>query len=915
MGLKANRMPGWEDIEQRQELRNTSPFIDYPVRSVGPIVQGARIVDLAVNPSNTKFFYVAYASGGLFKTENKGNSFEPIFDNQGTLTIGDIALAPSDEKIIYVGTGENNSSRSSYAGSGIYKSDDGGQNWKQLGLDNIQHTGRIIVHPKQPNTVWVASLGALYSANPQRGVYKTTDGGKTWDKTLFVNDSTGVIDLVINPENPDQLWAATWERSRQAFDFVGNGEGSAVYRSDDGGENWQKMAAGLPEGKGMGRIGLAISPSETNVLYALVDNQSEEQKEKDKTEKGKLQARDFVDMSVADFQEIDNVALKEFLEENGFPKKYTPESIKKDVSDEKYLPSALADYLGDAVTAMMETTVKGAELYRSDNSGESWYKVNEQSMDGIYYTYGYYFGEVRVSPDNSDELYVLGVPLVKSTDGGKTFKQVGEKVHADQQSMWIDPNDSHHILLGNDGGLYESYDGAASFRHINNMTVGQFYSVAVDMEEPYNIYGGMQDNGTLYGSSKSIPNETENWKEIMGGDGMFVVLDPRDSKVVYTGFQFGNYYRRNFRTGEDKYITPVRELGEPALRYNWRTPVVMSPHNADIIYTASQKLYRSMDQGDNWEAISGDLTKDLPQGNVPFSTITSISESPLKFGLLYVGTDDGNIQRSKDGGNTWELINNGLPEGLWVTKIQASPHEEGTVFVSLSGYTKDDFTTYVYKSTDFGNTWTSLKGNLPAEPVNIVLQDAVNPDLLYVGREHGTYISLNGGSNWNFVYNIPNVASYDMVVHPRENELVIGTHGRSVYVMDVKPLQEMKGKENEAVIAFPTESLKFSKRWGVQRFAFIEAKEPKVDFLYYIGQNSQTIKVEIYNQEGALVRDLIADGSKGFHQLSWDVKKASYKGKGSRRKEVGEREYAQKGTYTLKFINGNSVAETTFEII
>ena len=902
-------------VKSRSDQLANSLLSNYPVRNVGPVEQGGRISDIEVVPGNPKHYYVGYASGGIFYTKNNGITFDPIFENQGFLGIGDFALAPSNPQIIYVGTGEKNSSRSSYAGSGIYRSNDGGKTWSHLGLSNTQHIGRIIVHPTNPETVWVASLGALYTNNVDRGIYKSTDGGKTWHKTLFVNDSTGAIDLVLHPQNPNQLLASTWERSRKAWDFKEGGPGSSIYRSEDGGNTWVKSAAGFPEGNGVGRIGLEISASNPDIVYALLDNQEETREEVVRPSDGSLQIQDFINMTRDQFLALDDKKLDAFIRSSGYPQKYNARVVKREVRSGKYEPKALAEYFGDANAALFNTNVKGAEVYRSDDGGKTWSKANSYALDGVYFTYGYYFGEVRVDPKDSDKIYIFGVPLLKSLDGGKTYHRLDTmgRVHVDHQALWINPDDPEHLLLGNDGGLYQSYDEGASWLHINNVSVGQFYSISVDMEKPYNVYGGLQDNGVRKGSSTSIPNRTESWDGIFGGDGMFVYADPRNSNTVYAGSQFGFYMRLNLEPdGRPSRITPRHDIGEPPLRYNWRTPIMISPHNADVIYMAAQKVYRSMNQGDDWESISGDLTKNLPNGNVPYSTITSMSESKFKFGLVYIGTDDGNIQVTKNGGGSWELINNGLPVRKWVSGVFASPHDEGTVFAALNGYREDDFKTYVYMSADYGKTWTSVKGNLPESVANVIIQDPVQPELLYTGLDIGSYVSFDKGKTWSLLSGIPNAPSYDMVVHPRDYELVVGTHGRSVYVADAKPLQAVAEKgESTPVIAFEMESMRYFGRWGERRNEYTEPFTPSTSIMYYVGIPANEITVTIKTEKGEVLREMKASGKKGFQKLSWDLKKTEYDKKG---KATGNLSYIERGKYTIELKNGTSTATTTFEL-
>jgi photosystem II stability/assembly factor-like uncharacterized protein len=891
--------------KQKEMLQQNSIFKEYPIRSIGPCTMGGRIVDVAVNQRDNKKFYVAYASGGVFKTDNNGQTFTPIFDNQARLTVGDIELSPANENLLWVGTGENNSSRSSYAGFGVYKSEDGGKSWIHCGLENTQHIGRVVAHPSDVNTAWVASIGALYSKNTDRGVYKTTDGGKTWRKTLYLNDSTGVIELIVNPLNPKQLWAGAWERARKSWDFKENGAQSGLYLSEDGGETWTRVTNGLPEAKYIGRIGLDIALSQPNTLYMVLDNQEKFKKAEEPEEDNKLKfkLKDFEKMAKEDFSKLNEADLDSFLLKSGFPSKYKAKLVKEDVQKGKYLPSALSNYFKNANDDLVTGEVKGAEVYRSDDGGKSWRKMNTYHLEGVFSTYGYYFAQIRVSPLNPEVIYIHGVPFLRSEDGGKTFKSIApfNKVHADHHALWINPKDDNHIILGNDGGLYLSYDRGNQYWHINNVAVGQFYTVDVDMEKPYNVYGGLQDNGVYMGSSLSAPDDPEAWKSIMGGDGMYVQVNPKNSKLIYTGFQFGNHFR--LENGKNTYITPKHDLGEAAYRFNWRSPVILSKHNPDVVYFASNKLLRSMNKGDNWEVISGDLTKNLPQGDVPFSTISSFAESPLKFGLLYVGTDDGNVWLSKNGGGSWESIAVGLPADRWVSSIFSSAIDEKTVFISLTGYRFDEIKAYIYKSSDYGKTWTSIKGNLPDEAVNVIAQDAVNSDLLYCGTDEGAYLSLNGGVNWQALTgDFPNVATYDLIVHPRDNELVLATHGRSFYVMDVKPLQKMTGDNlKKPIIAYKAKALKYNKMWGKSRTPYSDKIEPKVELMYYLPNAVNKLNVIVKDANGLVINTLEGKTSAGFHTLKWNASTA-------------QGAYLSVGKYTLEFTDGRVKEEMSWEI-
>lgn len=896
-------------IQQRSALRVSSVFKNFPIRSVGPVVMSGRVTDIAVHPENPRIFYVGYGSGGVFKTTNSGNTMEPIFDHQdGALGVGDLEISRANPDVIWVGTGENNSSRSTYAGTGVYKSTDAGKTWSFSGLRGTQHIGRIVSHPTDENIAWVASLGALYSTNEDRGVYKTTDGGRTWNKSLFINDVTGVVDLVIHPTNPDILWATSWEKGRKAWDFTESGAGSAVYKSIDGGENWTKLTNGLPDGAHVGRIGIDVSQSNPDIIYAVVDNQFETKTEVEQNEDG-LSGTDFLEMNKRGFLNLDDKQLNSYLRSNRFPSEYTATSVKADIEANKYEPRALADYLGDANAALFNTSIIGLEVYRSNNGGENWEKVQDYPLEGVVFTYGYYFGEIRVDPNDPETIYTWGVPFLKSTDGGKTWEQKArnQPVHVDHHALWINPKDSEHILLGNDGGLYESHDGGENFIHHNTVAVGQFYTVNVDMEEPYNIYGGLQDNGTFKGSSQSTGNRERPWERIGGGDGMHVAPNPKNSDIVYVGFQYGNYSRRDLEKGENYRITPSHKLGEPRYRYNWNSPVNLSHHNPEIVYFGSQKLNRSLNEGKDWTPISPDLTNDLPNGDVPYSTLTTIAESPLSFNVIWAGTDDGNIQITRDAGSTWTKVSNNLPQHLWVSEIHASTYAEGTAYASLNGYRWDDFKTYIYKTTDYGKTWKSIRGNLPNEVVNVVVQDPVNPSVLYAGLDFGSYVSFDDGNEWHYLANMPNVASYDMIVHPRDLELVIGTHGRSIWVMDVKPLHKISDRLNEPITAIKPSDVRFSSRWGNQQTEWREPFMPEVELLYFINTKSEQagIVIDVMDESGNSITSLTTEGSNGFNTFNWNL-------------VVDESEdgytFLQKGTYTLVFKNGRSSHEVELEI-
>ena len=796
-----------ESLEKHKAMLASTPLKDFKARNVGPTNMSGRIVDIEV-AANRNTFYVAAASGGIWKTEDNGQSFTPIFDHQGALGIGAMALAPSDNNILWVGTGEDNSSRSTYAGNGIHKSTDGGKTWEHIGLVHSQHIGQIIIHPTNPDIVWVGSMGGLYSKNKERGLYKTTDGGKSWKKTLYIDDNTGIIDIQIHPTNPDVLLAASWERFRQAHDFIGNGKGSAIWRSEDGGDTWRKAVEGFPQDEFVGRIGFDFSLSNPNVVYALLDNQGKSDKPapeprrrgNQQQEENPLKLEDFKDMTLDQALALEDKRLESMARRSQFSTKYTASEIKRLLKTGKITTAQIANYNGGAVdanAAMFGQPIKGAEVYRSEDAGKSWKLVSESDIRQLYNTYGYYFGEIRVSTSDENEIFVLGVPLLVSRDGGKNFSRtdsIGDP-HSDHQAMWIDPKDSKHILLGNDGGLYRSYGGGARWDHMNTqMPISQFYSVMVDQATPYMIYGGMQDNGVWYGKSTNKPEDP--WEPLFGGDGMVVAVDTRDNDIVYTGSQFGNYARINKKTGERKRITPGHDIGNAPNRWNWRTPAELSYHNQDIVYMGSQYVYQSLDQGNTWTTISPDLTKNQKSGNVPYATLSVVEESPLEFGTLYAGSDDGNVWITRNNGGNWTSLNAGLPQDRWVSSISPSKYKEGRVYITLNGYRYDEFNTYVYKSEDYGKTWTSIKSNLPEEAANIIIEDPKMPNILYLGTDHGLYVSMDEGNNWNlFQGEIPNVAIYDMVIQERENHLIVGSHGRSVYVVDLKQIHELAQPE------------------------------------------------------------------------------------------------------------------------
>lgn len=864
-----------EAYQWRNKASNMQLAGNWNCTNIGPTIMNGRITDIDVNPLDAHEFYIAYASGGLWHTKNNGTTFQPIFDHETVMTIGDIAVHWAT-RTIYVGTGENNSSRSSYAGNGIYKSTDNGKTWEHLGLADSHHTGRLWVDGSDVNKIMVASLGHLYSKNQERGIFRSEDGGKTWSHTLFVNDSTGVVDLIADPIEKDVFYCSSWQRQRSAWNFSGAGQGSAIYKSNDAGKTWKRMTeltSGFPSGAFTGRIGLTASfKNNQTVLYAIVDNQESRESKTEKKEG--LTKEALKTMSVDTFLNLEDAKLDSYLKANDFPEKYSAKEVKKLLKKGKIEVKSLVEYLEDANSIMLETEIKGAEVYISNDGGQSWKKTHEGYIDGLYYTYGYYFGQISAHPFDSEVLYILGVPLLKSTDAGKTWKNInGDNQHGDHHVLWVNPSNPRHIFNGNDGGLNISYDGGESWTKCSMPAVGQFYAVQTDNAEPYNVYGGLQDNGVWMGPNSYTYSTSWHsdgnypYKSILGGDGMQVQVDPRDNNTVYTGFQFGNYFRLDMKSGYRKNISPKHELGDRPYRFNWQTPILISRHQPEIIYMGANKFLRSMDKGDQFKAISGDLTAGGKPGNVPFGTLTSIDESPLEFGLLYSGSDDGLVYVSKDGGNHWQDISKGLPTSLWVSRIVASQHQKSRVYVTLNGYRNDDFTPYVYVSEDFGLNWKSLGENLPHEAVNVIREDTEDENILFVGTDHGLYFSINRGQHFERLSKtLPNVAVHDLALQKKANEMVIGTHGRSLYKMDIAPIRKLMELKDSLFAIINIENIAYKTNWGKKFNAYFEVKQPTIKILYF-AQNAGKAHLSLSTENGVVRFNKEIDLSSGLNQL------------------------------------------------
>lgn len=901
-------------ISNKQQLAQNSLVKNLPFRSIGPTVMSGRVTDIAVNPLNPTEFYVGYASGGVWHTKNNGTSFEPILDSSPTQNVGALAV-DWKSRTIWVGTGEVNASRSSYAGIGLLMSSDNGKSWVNMGLKDSHHIAKILINPNNSNEIIVGVTGHLYSENDERGVFKSFDGGKTWNKTLFINGRTGIIEMDVHPNNFNVMYASSWEKDRKAWNFKGNGAGSAIYKSLDAGNTWTKVtteASGFPTGDGVGRIGLAVV--DENTVYAIHDNQFFREKENEDKDEG-LSKDDFKQMSKDTFLNIEDKKLEGFLRSNRFQEKYTAATVKKMIKNGDASPIDLAKYLEDANTLLFDTPVIGAEVYKSSDAGKTWNKTHKGYLDGIYYSYGYYFGKIHVDPNNRNAIYIYGVPILKSKDGGKTFTSISaDNVHADHHALWINPKMPGHLIDGNDGGINISYDDGENWIKCNTPAVGQFYAINVDNEKPYNVYGGLQDNGVWVGSHET--EEGVYWHQsgqypyemIMGGDGMQIEIDNRDSNIVYTGFQFGNYYRLNRTTNENTYIQPKHELGESPYRFNWQTPILLSKHNQDILYYGGNKLMRSLNQGDDWEAISPDLTTGGKKGNVAYGTITTISESPYQFGLIYVGSDDGYVHVTRNGGGDWKKISTSFPKDLWVSRVIASKHKKSRVYVTLNGYRWDDFTSYVYVSEDYGNTWKSIASNIPSSPVNVIREDSENENILFLGTDNGAYVSFNKGASWElFSEGLPNVAYHDMLVQPDAKDLVLGTHGRSIYVADISLLQQLSEANNNDLIVNSIEPMRAPRRWGNSFSPWSEPYDPSIDIQFFSPSEGK-VTISVSNENGDALQQWKEDADKGFNISKYDVS-LSEKGKKALEKSGLKVSKSQNGKYYLP--KGNYMVEVT----
>ncbi|MBI2901744.1 MAG: PDZ domain-containing protein [Planctomycetes bacterium] len=861
---------------------NDPPFGEFRWRQVGPCNMGGRITDIAVVESRPHHFYVAAATGGVWKTTNNGTTWTPVFDRGGTASIGDIAVAPSNPDVIWVGTGEANARNSVTHGDGVYKSVDGGKTFAHAGLRETRFIGRVAVHPTNPDIVYVAALGSIYVPSRDRGLYRTADGGKTWECVLFLNEDTGCIDVAIDPEKPDVVYAAAYEVRRDAFSGSGSpsrfGPAAGLYRSEDGGKTWGKLARGLPA-VGTGRIGIDVWRKDPRVVVAIVEAAHSSEGEGGAAYMG-IRGED-QEQGIA-LTRVSGPAEKSGLQVGDVIVEFDG---KKVASYEQLLAGIRAHKAGDKVKVKVlrggeEKTVEvtlerrpsGREaapqggVFRSEDRGETWTQMSTLNPRPFY------FSQIRVDPADDKRVFVLGIELHLSQDGGRKWNNNAARgVHSDFHAMWIDPRDPDHVITGTDGGVYVSYDGSRTWEHVANLPIGQFYAIGLDMRKPYRIYGGLQDNGSWGGPSRvrepSIGNE--HWEFLHGGDGFTCRVDPSDPWTVYCESQYGMPVRVDLRTGSKAGIRPKGS----ALRFEWNTPIELAPSDPKRLYIGAQKLFESSDRGAGWKEVSGDLTKTNS------GAITTIGLSPSDENVIWVGTNDGAVRVTRDRGKTWrEAKIPGMPELLWVTRVECGP-DARTAFVTAEGRRRGDLRPYVWKTADFGETWTALTAGLPEdEPVYVVRQDRRNPALVFLGTERTVYASLGGGRRWmKFGEGLPVVPVHDLAIHPRDGELVAGTHGRSLWIADVRPLQELSVGVllSKAHLFEPREETLWNPgrgKWFGGGKGFRGENPPSGATLwYYIGREPKEASLVVSTKGGEKIVSPAFAVSPGLHSIRWDL--------------------------------------------
>lgn len=838
-------------------------------REIGPAVTGGRIHDVEALPRDPSTIYVATASGGLWKSTNNGTTWTSLFDDQPVSTFGDLAIAPSNPGVIWAGTGEQNNRQSTSWGNGVYRSTDGGKTWTHLGLVETRHIGRIVVHPSDPDVAYVAALGNLWKPSPERGVFKTEDGGRTWLKVLYVDTLTGAVDLVMDPTDPNTLYAATYQRLRRTWGFNGGGPGSGIWKTTDGGRTWRKLTRGIPQGD-KGRIGLAISRTNPGVLNALIEHATE------------------------------------------------------------------------------------SGTYRTEDGGETWVKVNDLNPRPMYYSH------IFIDPTNERRVYVLATSAYQSEDGGRTFERLPTAptydvgVHSDFHALWIDPDRPQHFLLAGDGGLYETWDLGLTYRKIDNFAIGQFYDVGVDFREPYFVYGGMQDNHSWMGPSATRRWEgivNDDWKQIGFGDGMYWQPDPTSHRYVYGNSQNGSYTRVDAETGDRLDIRPVAPAGEPEYRWDWVSPSLVSRHNPSVVYLGGNRLFISRDRGLTWDR-TPDLTRQIDRdtltlmgvrgsepmlskndGTASFGEITTIAESPLDPDVLWVGVDDGNIQVSRDGGKTWDEVSRNLPtavRGAYVSRVLASAKSPGSAYVTLDAHRDGDFAPYVFYTADFGRTWVPRHGGLPTGSVKAIAEDPENPDLLFLGTEHALYLSHDAGSTWvRFMPNLPTTLYQDLVIHPRDRDLVVATHGRSIWILDdISPLSEwstsVAAAEAHVFSVRPATIFQYWKDTSYRGQEAYAGQNPPDGAIitYYLKSSHSVARLVVSNSRGDTVRVLAGPSGAGIHRVNWDLRHepppaprgsgGAEESQASLPRPVGPRgPFVAPGKYTVFLEAGGAKASTT----
>ena len=863
------------DESMEHHVREAMSVLEW--REIGPTIMSGRIADLAVDENNPSTFYVATAGGGVWKTTSGGLNFEQVFDDPMTSSIGDVTLAPSNPNVVWVGTGEPQNRQSSPWGNGVYRSVDAGRTWTHLGLDDTHHISRIQVHPTNPDVAYVAAMGHLWGPNEDRGVFRTTDGGDTWEKILYINEHTGVIDLIMDPNDPMTLFAATYQRQRRAWGYNGGGPGSGIHRSLDGGETWVELTDGLPDGD-KGRIGLDIYRGNTDWIYAIV--------------------------------EADGRA-----------------------------PGQGGGFGGGAAG--------DNGIYRSWDRGETWEKVSNTNPRPMYYS------QIRVDPNDAERVYLGGADFYLSDDGGRTFSDEGApEVHLDHHALWINPADSDHLIMGSDGGVSTSFDRSVHWYQFRNLPVSQFYEIGVDNRTPYHVCGGLQDNGSWCAPSDTWSNQgirTRDWYNVGGGDGFFTVMHPTNPRVMFSESQGGNINRVDLVNMERQSVRPdaFDENGETLpQRRNWNSPIVFSKHGANRIYFGSNYLFRSDDLGTTWERISDDLSYaidregleimgvlgsaeqiSLNDGQSNYGNITAIGESPVNEDILYTGADDGRLMRTMDGGASWtEITGNvpGLPANTYVTRIVASHGDAGTVVAAFDGHRADDYEAYVYRSTDNGNSWTRITNGLPVESVNALAQHHRAANLWFVGNERGIYVSVNNGDDWFMMDGLPTVPVDDIKIQERENDLVIGTHGRGIWIMDdISPLEDLGPQAVMADVQLfgiqPTVSYNSynPQGWTPGIFA-ADNPDDGAWIRFHIGHEAaeaaDEFTITITNASGATVRELTGDAEPGVHHVNWDLRLVE---NGSDGEPMNPGPNVMPGRYTAALTVGSMAApqSSSFEVL